>query len=134
MKFIIDANIVIAMLLKPGKTAELFFLDGMELYAPNLLFEELDQKKEVIVGRSSISEIELKKFFKILQEKINVIPEDEFKSRIKLADSFCPDPNDVSYFALALHLNYPIWSNDKELKNQNKVKVYSTHELVTLLE
>ena len=36
----------------------------------------------------------------------------------------------VKYFALALKLNCPIWSEDKALKKQSKVKVYSTSELL----
>ena len=34
------------------------------------------------------------------------------------------------YFALELKLNWGIWSNDKKLKEQNKVKVYSTEDLL----
>lgn len=41
-----------------------------------------------------------------------------------------PDPDDKMYFALALKLNIPIWSNDKELKKQKRVKVYTTEELI----
>ena len=37
---------------------------------------------------------------------------------------------DVLYFALALKLKCGIWSNDKKLKEQNKVKVYCTGELL----
>jgi predicted nucleic acid-binding protein len=44
-----------------------------------------------------------------------------------------PDPDDVQYFALALKLDASIWSNDKNLKNQNIVKVFSTDELVKIL-
>ena len=36
------------------------------------------------------------------------------------------------YFALALKLNCGIWSNDKKLKNQDKVKVYSTEDLLKI--
>lgn len=41
-----------------------------------------------------------------------------------------PDPNDADYFALALMLKCPIWSNDKELLKQNVVRIYSTGELI----
>ncbi|PIN85274.1 MAG: hypothetical protein COV47_03030 [Candidatus Diapherotrites archaeon CG11_big_fil_rev_8_21_14_0_20_37_9] len=39
-----------------------------------------------------------------------------------------PDPKDVPYFALALKLRCPIWTNDKLLKKQKKVKIISTSE------
>ncbi len=46
------------------------------------------------------------------------------------AKSICPDPDDIQYFALALKLGCPIWSNDKALKEQNTVEVISTGELI----
>ncbi|MBT5021736.1 hypothetical protein HOK51_08530 [Candidatus Woesearchaeota archaeon] len=50
------------------------------------------------------------------------------------AKIICPDENDVDYFALALKLNCAIWSNDKKLKNQNSIIVYSTEELINLIK
>ena len=50
------------------------------------------------------------------------------------AERISPDPKDTSYFALALKLNCPIWSNDKKLKEQNKIKIYSTEEIVKFFE
>jgi len=36
----------------------------------------------------------------------------------------------ISYIALALKLNCPIWSNDTDLKQQDRIKVYNTKELL----
>jgi predicted nucleic acid-binding protein len=41
----------------------------------------------------------------------------------------CPDENDLEYFALALKLRYAIWSQDKTLKQQQIIRIYSTEEL-----
>ena len=41
-----------------------------------------------------------------------------------------PDLKDAPYIALALKLNCPIWSQDKALKKQSVVKIYSTEELI----
>ena len=43
---------------------------------------------------------------------------------------FAPHAKDVPYFALALSLNCPIWSDEKSFKKQNKVEVYSTADVV----
>ena len=63
-------------------------------------------------------------------KRIFTIPDEETNQFIELANKISPDQNDADYFALALKLNCPIWSNDKRLANQNTVKVYSTKELV----
>ena len=48
---------------------------------------------------------------------------------VEEAEKLTPDPDDMAYFALALKLNCSILSNDKKLKEQNKIEVYNTHEL-----
>ena len=58
------------------------------------------------------------------------MPEEEFKDKLIIAKEISPDSNDVLYFSLALKLNCAIWSNDKKLKQQNKIKIYSTEDLI----
>ena len=48
---------------------------------------------------------------------------------VEEAEKLTPDPDDMAYFALALKLNCAIWSDDKKLKEQDKIKVYHTYEL-----
>jgi predicted nucleic acid-binding protein len=67
-----------------------------------------------------------------LRKKIKAIPNEEIESFIPIAKEICPDPKDVDYFALALKLNCGIWSNDKVLKQQNKVQIYSTAEIMKI--
>ena len=70
----------------------------------------------------------------IIQKKIKLIPYEEFKSFIAKAEKISPDPKDTEYLALALKLNCILWSNDKKLKTQDKVKVYSTEDLMNELK
>ncbi|MCK4476655.1 MAG: hypothetical protein KAU16_08005 [Methanophagales archaeon] len=44
-----------------------------------------------------------------------------------------PHLKDVEYFALALKLDFPIWSNEKAFKKQSVVKVFSTPDLFSFL-
>ncbi len=56
----------------------------------------------------------------------------ELTQYFERAEKISPDPGDMIYFALALKFNCAIWSNDKKLKQQNRVKVYHSHELAKL--
>jgi predicted nucleic acid-binding protein len=69
-----------------------------------------------------------------LKEKIKIIPEEEFLIFRDKAEQLCPDEKDITYFALALYLKCPIWSNERKLKEQNEIKIYATHELIRLFE
>lgn len=44
------------------------------------------------------------------------------------------DKNDTVFVALALALNCVIWSNDADFKRQKNVMVYTTEELLKMLE
>jgi len=68
-----------------------------------------------------------------LEKEIEFIPFEEFVDLHEKAEQVSPDPNDVHYFALALKLSCGIWSNDKALKRQTAVKVFSTDDLLKLL-
>ncbi|MEA3457159.1 MAG: PIN domain-containing protein [Candidatus Thermoplasmatota archaeon] len=68
----------------------------------------------------------------IIESDITIVPKDETKAFLKKAQHICPDPDDVMYFATALKLKCSIWSNDKKLKDQNQIPVYSTHDIKKL--
>ena len=70
----------------------------------------------------------------VLERKIKLIPLEEIEPFIKIAEKTCPDKKDAHYFALALKLNCGIWSNDKQLKSQDKVKIYSTGDILHILK
>jgi len=57
------------------------------------------------------------------------VPFKDIEQCLNEAEKISPDKDDVIYFALALKLNCAIWSNDKNLKEQNRIKIYSTSDL-----
>jgi predicted nucleic acid-binding protein len=87
--------------------------------------EYIDKK-----SNNSVEEVRLtiKELFDAADIQVFATP--ELKEVMGRAKEQCPDPNDKDYFALALKLGCPIWSNDKELKKQGSVKVYTTEEIL----
>ena len=133
MKLVIDANEVISSLISfSGKTAELIFSDKLKLFAPEYLLEELGKYKDMILEKSNLSDNELSALLSLIFLNIELIPFSEFERFEEEASKICPDPNDSEYFALALKLNCSIWSEDKLLKNQDKIKVLTTSELLKM--
>ena len=134
MKLVIDANIVISAALNiEGKTREIIFLENIELLAPDFLLSELNEHKLELIEKSVVSEEELNLAIYTILSKVRLIYYSEFNSFLEKAKKICPDPDDEEYFALSLSLDIPIWSNDKDLKEQNVVKVISTKELIEML-
>lgn len=132
MKLVVDANILFAAAVKSGATAELIFSEALELLAPEFIFEEFEKYKELLVEKSHSSIEEFDIIVSILSERVKAVPRDEFSDLFDKAESISPDPKDVPYLALALKSNCAIWSNDKRLKEQSKVPIFSTKELLEL--
>ncbi len=134
MDLIIDANILMSALISTsGLTFELVFNDGIKLFAPEFLLEEVEKHRTEIVTKAEISEAEFGLFFTILSSRILFVPGNEFEEFMNKANEIAPDKNDAEYLALAQKMNCALWSNDKKLKEQTKIKVYSTNELKDVL-
>jgi predicted nucleic acid-binding protein len=130
MDLVVDANIIFAALVKDGLTIDLLLEPELHLFAPEFLFTEILKYKEELMKKTNRPEEDFNEIFEVLRQKITIIPKEEFESFLEEAHSICPDENDAVYFALVLRLNIAIWSNDKKLKEQNTVRIYSTKDLL----
>jgi len=134
MLLVVDANVLFSALIKESGTAELLISDKIELTTPEFILSEFQEHKKEILNKTHRNEEDFYKFLLILENKIEVIPSSELKSFLNKARVISPDIGDVPYFAAAIKCNCPIWSEDKELRKQNKIKVYSTSELLKIIK
>lgn len=130
MNIILDSNILFAVLIKDGKTADILVNPFLKLNAPEILFEEFSKYYEEIINKSHRNKEEFISTLSYIKELITIFSNSTFYEFIDEAEKISPDPDDIMYFALAIKLDCPIWSNDKKLKEQNTIEVYHTHELV----
>jgi len=133
MDIIIDANILFSVLIKNGKTEELVFHEDLQIFAPEFIFEEFRKYTGLILEKTDRSETELEELMDDLQKRIRTIPNEETEKYIQEAKDICPDIKDADYFALALKLHCPIWSQDKALKQQKSIRVYNTSEMMEIV-
>jgi predicted nucleic acid-binding protein len=131
MELVVDANILMsALIASDGKTRELIFSPRFELFAPEFLFEEIEAHGTTICKKSKLNPATLQLAMTILTSRIQVIPKEDFLSSVLLAEKLSPDPKDTIYLALALWRRCALWTNDRALKQQTEVRVFSTHELL----
>ncbi|MEK6952687.1 MAG: PIN domain-containing protein [Nanoarchaeota archaeon] len=135
MKLICDANEVFSAIIAKGKDLQtkkidILFSDKVKLFAPTLLFRELEKNSQKIKEISGFSDIDFDVFVGILKLRIISISLDDFSDKLEEAKSICSHLKDVPYFAVALKLDCPIWSGEKKLKKQSKIRVFNTKELV----
>ena len=130
MKLIVDTNILFSHFWRYSITRKILMHQKMELFAPEFALEEINKYKKHIMNKNNLNNEEFEHIKFNLAIAIKFIPIDEYSKTLKYALKISPDPNDIDFFALAIKLKLPIWSNDAELKKQNKVEVITTTELM----
>ena len=133
MILVLDANILFSALIKDSLTAELIFNEDFKLYTCEFIIEEFFKYEKEIMKKTHRAREQFITIMHQLKDIITVIPKEEYSHLLVEAEKFSPDPKDIMYFALAMKLNGSIWSNDKLLKKQDKVKVYLTSEIMQLV-
>ncbi len=129
MRLVVDSNVVFSALISKNYSANLIFSNELQLIAPEFIQIEFKRHQLEIQKKSGLSAKELSISGALIFGHIQVYPKEEYDHFKTRAQSISPDPNDWPFFALALKENCPIWSNDKKIKQQKQIIVYSTHEL-----
>ena len=136
MKLVVDANILIAALLKDATTRELLLREDINCFAPLQLLEELKHllNNPKIRKRIKLDEASLDELSSAILSRIDFLPEKNFIAFIRKACVLVTHPEDSPYIALALALKIPLWSNDSALKQQSAVKILTTSDLLELIK
>ena len=129
MDLIVDANVIFVALIRDSITAKLLFVDDLHLYTPEFLLDEVQKYHKYLSTKTHRSKDEFESIYNVIKKRIAFIPMNYILSFIEKADKISPDPDDSIYFAAALKMNISIWSNDKQLSEQDEVKIYATHHL-----
>jgi predicted nucleic acid-binding protein len=131
MDIVVDANILIAALIKDGYTRRLLVFSDDDFSVPEYLFDEVADHLAELEGKSRLPKERIRAVLgEILHlANVRVVPIRELTSHLEAARRIAPDKDDSLYFALALKKNCPIWSNDRRLKSQKEVVVFTTAEM-----
>lgn len=133
LELIVDANVLLAGLLRKSTTRELLLDTRFLFYAPeHLLLETKNHliKSDRFRRRVQLSQPKLIALFRSLTARITVMDETNYSSFIGRALSIAPHEEDAPYLALALYLDIALWSNDAGMTQQKKVQVITTKDLV----
>jgi len=136
MELVVDTNVLFSFFKSDSFTRKLIIDTSLTLYAPYETCTELLKYKDEICNKSRITKKEFNRIQMILSSLVKTVPQSTFREEYEMAKSFLPETSkqDAPFIGLALHLDLPLWSNDKALKKQEKVKVVSTSDLIRIIE
>lgn len=138
-RIVADTNILISALLKDHSVhAQLIKSKFFSIYFPEYGLKEIEKYKSYIIAKRerNSQSLSLEYSERYIMKEIKVAPFDLYCQKIKDASEIMKDidEKDAPILALALQLRCPIWSNDKHFKKQKTAKVYTTADLLALLD
>ncbi|OGJ16301.1 hypothetical protein A3K74_02085, partial [Candidatus Pacearchaeota archaeon RBG_13_33_26] len=126
MKLIVDNNILFSMMKPDSVASKMFAFLNSEFIAPSFILHEFNKYNNECLKKSGLSNKDFNKRKDEIFSRINFIEFNEYKEFIQEALEGLIDEDDAPYIALSLKIKAPVWSNDKDLKKQEKVTILST--------
>ena len=137
MNIVIDSNVLFSAMIKDSITRRIILeYDGIFLF-PSFIFQEMEKHKEELLIKSGMDIKDFNEILGIILKKVIIIPEEVlFQYRDEALEIIRDiDLDDVLFIACALAYNDSIiWSDDKKLKEQTKIKIINTNEFIELLK
>ena len=130
-KFVVDANPILSALLG-GKAKRLFFEAGItEFSVAGTVIEEVRAYVPKVAQKLDVSREFV--FYALDLLPLTVCSSKMYRRSLKKANMQIAhrDPRDVEVLALALELNQPLWTNDKDFKDTT-IQVFTTAELLAI--
>ncbi|MBU4087014.1 MAG: hypothetical protein KKB21_05560 [Nanoarchaeota archaeon] len=131
---VIGSNILTSALIKDSLTRNLIKNMRLPLLFPEYGLSEVYLCKQEILKKSHMNGREFNVILLRLMKYIRLIPSGIILDFICEADKIIGkiDKDDSVFIATALAFNCSIWSDDKHLKKQDKVRVFTTKEMAKM--
>ena len=142
MRLVVDSNVLFTFFWK-NSILQHILKQPIELFAPEYALEEINKYTKELMEKTSLLKEEFKKTRQKLALTVDFIPLEEYSSsfhnvtslsRTLTIQNYHEIIKDIDFLALSIHLQCPLWSNDRLLKKQSTVTVLTTKEIIELLD
>lgn len=131
---VVDASVLVACAIADGKTRRAYFsAHDVEFYAPTFIREELLKRTPKVIAISGVAPIDLAVLLEDLFSRLVFIPREGFKEKMDDACAIAARADargDEDYVALALTLQAPIWTYDKDFLRIKEIRVINTDQIL----
>ncbi len=133
MKLVVDTNVLLKALIKDSKVRAILLSPSHQFAVPEYAIEEVEGHLSLIVEKSGLSEGEIKLMLSVLLTNIQVIPKEDVLAKWGEAEEIMGsiDRDDIPFIAASMGAECDgIWSDDRHLKRQSRVKVWTTEDII----
>jgi predicted nucleic acid-binding protein len=134
-RVVVDASAMVAALLADGRVRHALLHTAASLHAPPFVKEEVAAHLSAIAARARLPPVLLEGILAHLLARIEVVPRVLFEVRREEAVQRVLDAEavgDEDHVALALALEAPIWTFDKDFARIPGIRVISTAEVAAM--
>ncbi len=136
MKLIVNSNRIIAALIRDSASREILLSERFNFTTVKFSIKEVQKYKKVIIKKAKINEAEFLHIMNLLLDRLDVIDEtairkEDYLKAKEIMDKI--DEKDTPFIAAALSKNSSIWSDDGHFKQQNKIRIWTTKQLIRLV-
>lgn len=131
---VIDTNIIIAALIKKGMVRKILTNSSINFIFPDCGLEEIYKYQQEIREKSGMNEREFNIILLRILKYVRLIPLEMLAQYKEQSDRIMEniDKKDSIFIAAALAFNCGIWSDDRHFRRQDKTKILTTKELISL--
>jgi predicted nucleic acid-binding protein len=135
MRIVVDANMLIAALIKNGKAREILLSGKFEFVSPGFVKDEMYKYYDYIRNRAQTTKKELDLLIEIIFKEIVVVPSTRYNGELNRAKALMKeDTDDVPYVACYFALKCDaIWTHDPHFYEKHEIKIVRTSYLIKLL-
>ncbi|MBI4394465.1 MAG: PIN domain-containing protein [Euryarchaeota archaeon] len=137
MKPVLDTNIVIAALLRDSTSRAILASPVHTFILPEHGRAEIERHLDDLVARMGMSRDEAELLLALITARVETVPESDFRSHLPEARKIMHDldPEDAVFVAVALSVPCDgIWTQDKALRKQTRVRTFTTAEMVETMD
>jgi predicted nucleic acid-binding protein len=130
--YVVDATVIIAGLMADGHARRALFHTKATLFVPPLVFEKVASHVDLVVKRSRLPREVIEAVLADIRARLAEVPGTLLMPRMEEAMRLAVAAHahgDEDYIALALTLDAPIWTFDKDFQRVKGIKVATTKEV-----
>ncbi len=135
MKLIVNTNRIIAALIRDSSSRRIIHCSNIEFITIKFSDREVNKYKGLILKKANISEDQFNIILDKIKEKLIFLDDNIILTKIIEAKNIMDkiDPDDTQFIAAALATGADIWSDDEHFQKQNKIKIWKTKDLISLI-
>ncbi len=134
-KIVVDTNVLISALINPDSIVwKIISLEEPDFLVPEITVDEIEEYESLIKEKLSSQDRE-EEYNYLLSElfhPIVIVPIPVYEEKLEQAYEVMKpiDEKDTEFLALALQYDCPIWSDDSDFQEQDKIAIFNSEQIV----